>query len=66
MSYLEEALVQQVIDEEEYKFAREEDKPASLFHLWVICSSNQPFRKVNVRLDRSNHLVVDRCTQGRE
>ena len=66
MSYLEETLVQQVVDEKEHKFAREEDKPTSLFYLWVVCCSDQSFCEVNVRLDRPNHLMVDGCAQGGE
>ena len=66
MSHLEEALVQQVVDEKEHKFAREEDQPTSLFRLRVVSSSNQSFCEVNVRLDRAYHLMVNRCAQGRE
>ena len=66
MSYLEEALVQQVVNEKEHKFAREEYKPTSLFHLWIVCYSDQSFSEVNVRLDRPNHLMVNRCAQGGE
>ena len=66
MPHLEEALVKQVIDEKQHKLTREENQLSSLFHLWVIRVSYQPLGEVDVGLYRTDHLVMDRCAQGRK